>query len=446
MPTTVHGTPLVLEAGRPTTFILEDLFASPSVVTYQPDGDSRLNWRIVNTADDDLYNIQVEVTNGTLSISADNTDNQVFKIEVWYFQDAEGTVLADDIYAFNISSVIPARRRIDEVILKVNDEGGVPLWGIDDSYELPRIAYFSPPESAPEATLSVSAGDVIVSTLTDNLGGTRSFITAKSDNANARVTYGPYTFPLSVRPPVAGFSDTAAFPNILYLAPGGNIIIQPRSVLNAIPEKYKENLSLGNITYDIRQGSEIIRAVTGAGNDFPQLYIGRAGGRTAMATGNYTAVIYVQDSATNTTRYAMRFYVKVMGLTGRDPKNPFPRFIDVPIADPTATRTVEAPFNPAPPQNQLYQNTPFPPPVRDNQLTERFFTGTFPDRPSGAVITALVGKIDQEGTATTIGLADPRRQEKVRPQLLEGSIYEVARELPDDFYVNWPHPVIREEG
>ena len=441
--------PQTLTVGRPLTIPLQDLFSGQNVVIYQP--GALLGYLPLA----DIYEtaINVDFDNDALTIyftpqTADLSQIPVpFNIDIYYLADPSS------IRQIPITAVYPQRRSAGPGG-GIEDSRVLPeatkLWGMGDSYELPQLSYFDDSYTdVPEATFQDNAS-LTHFRIDYTPSSKRNFLVALTDDSGAEylgVDYPPYTMSIRVAPPLLVNPDIS--PETIYLAPASNVIIQPRSVLNAIPEQYKENLSLGNFNYEIKQGSELVTIETGTGDEYPKLHIGRAGGRTAMFTGNYTAVIYLRDNATDTPRFALRFYIIVGGISGIPPQNPFPRFIDVPLGDPTGTETPEAPLNPAQRQNTMYQNLPYPPPVRDEQLTQRLFTGTFPDRPSGAVIAALVGKIDQEGTATTIGLADPRRQEKIKPQLLtgaEGAIYDVPRQLPDDFYVNWPHAVDTEEA
>lgn len=429
MPTTRHSADLTLEIATPQEFNLQDIFRG-SVVTYQTDGAERLNWRIEDASQDELYDAaNIRVDGETLSITALTQRTQAFTIEIWYFDDP------DDTYEFNVVAVNPQRREAVEQ-RKIAD---AVLWGPGDWYELPQLSYFD--GNAPIATLSDISGDLNVTAL----AGRRTQVHARAIPSSCTVTYGPYIFSISARAP--DLTDDVSFAEIIYLSASGQVAIRAPSVFNNIPAIYKDNLALGSITYDILQGSEIVSILTASGDNFPTLLIGNR--QQATPTGNYTVSIAVQDTATTTTRYILRFYVKVMGLNGEDPKNPFPLFVDIPNADPTGTDTPTAPTNPPPPQNTMYQNVPFPPPVRDSQLTERmydFSQSDRPQRPPAHLVAALIGRVDQEGTATTLGLADPRRLERVAPQILSGSIYDVPKELPEDFWVEWPHNIVIEEG
>ena len=429
MPIFPHNEDITLEAGTPTTFNLQTIFGrSGSPVRWQgADNTYKINTRVFDALDEEIYTVIVTAEGDTVSITADNTVVQAFKVQIWYFDDPT------NIYEFNVTAVHPQRHIITDRRKIVESV----LWGSGDYYVLPLTAFFE--GAAPAATVAVERGEMIVRTQ-----GNRQVVEARSDDAIGTVTYGRYVFKLSVLSPATEFSDTAAAPDQLYLAPGGLIVIQAPTILNNIPDVYKDraqsgkgSLTLSNFNYNIFQGDAVVSAVTGTGDNFPQLHIG---GNT---TGNYSVSVEMRDNATNTAQYILRFYVKIMALDGNDPKQPFQPWDDPPNNDPG---------NVAPPENALYQNVPFPPPLRDSQLeNERIFRGTFPDRPDGALVRAIVGKIDQEGTATTIGLADPRRLQKIKPEILTGedervrSIYDVPRELPDDFYVDWPHALETQE-
>ena len=292
MPTTRHSTDLTLEIATPREFNLQDLFRG-SVVTFQPDGADRINWRIEDASQTELYDaVNISVDGETLSITALTQRTQAFTIEIWYFDDP------DDTYLFNVAAVNPQRRQVVDQ-RKIAD---AILWGVDDWYELPQLSYFD--GTPPIAVLSDIEGDMVNTVISG-----RSHIQARRIPSSCTVTYGPYIFRVSARAP--DLSDDVSFAEIVYLSPSGEITIQPRSVLDAIPARYKENLALGQITYNIIQGSEVASAITGAGVGLPDLAIGMgAGGQQPIATRNHTITIEVQDTPTRTTRYVLRFYVK----------------------------------------------------------------------------------------------------------------------------------------
>ena len=428
MPIFPHNADITLEAGTPTTFNLQTIFGrSGSPVRWQgADNTYKINTRVFDALDEEIYTVIVTAEGDTVSITADNTDVQAFKVQIWYFDDPT------NIYEFNVTAVRPQRRVITDRRQIVEST----LCGTGDYYVLPITGFVE--GTAPAATVAVERGEMIVRTQ-----GDRQVVEARSDDAIGTVTYGRYVFKLAVRSPATEFADDAPAPDALYIAPGGRIVIQAQTILNNIPDVYKDRaqsgkgiLTLGNFNYNIFQGDAVVSAVTGTGDNFPQLHC------EGTHTSNNAVSVEVRDNATNTGRFNVRFNVKIMGLNGEDPKQPLQ-----PWADPETDD-----LNPPPPQTALYQNVPFPPPLRDSQLeNERIFTGTFPDRPDGALVRAIVGKIDQEGTATTIGLADPRRLQKIKPEILTGedervrSIYDVPRELPDDFYVDWPHALETQE-
>ena len=429
MPISQHRPNLTLEVATPTTFNLQTIFRGSHVRWQGADNTYKINTRVFDALDQEIYTITATAEGDTVSITALDASTDAYadalrrgpiKVHIWYFDDFE------NIYEFNVTAVNPQRREITDRRQIVEST----LWGSGDYYVLPITAFFE--GAARPATVAVEQGEMIVRTQ-----GNRQVVEARSDDAIGTVTYGRYVFKLAVRSPATEFADDAPAPDALYIAPGGRIVIQATSIFNAIPETYRDNLTLGNFNYNIFQGEAVVSAVTGTGNTFPQLHC------EGTHTSNNAVSVEVRDNATNTGRFNVRFNVKIMGLNGEDPKQPLQPWADPETED----------LNPPPPQTALYQNVPFPPPLRDGQLDdERIFTGELPPRPSGALVRAIVGKIDQEGTATTIGLADPRRLQKIKPEILTGedervrSIYDVPRELPDDFYVDWPHALDTQEG
>ena len=113
----------------------------------------------------------------------------------------------------------------------------------------------------------------------------------------------------------------------------------------------------------------------------------------------------------------------------RTVQNPFPPWHLVPNENPTAG-AIRYPAIPPPLGSTLYLNAVHPPPVRDGQIVERKFNGMLPDRLPIDKIGVVVGQIEQEGTGTTIGLADPRRQQKVKPQQLMGRYLRCSESDP----------------
>ena len=438
MPTTTYSQALTLTTGTATTLSLRRIFTG-STVTYRQGQQDNLAWTF-HTATGDIpeWEDYLTVNGDEITLTAPDQTYRQFYILLWYFTDPE------DILRINVTDVVlPVRDPLMPNQIAMAD---IRLLGVGSAYDYPTVDFFPSPHTSLTPTISGNT-----SLVTARRGGITAAQTAPAGSPPAIVTVGSYSFNVTVTAPLLA-DDQVAVPGdeqirapsaeTVYLSPSGQITIPPGVIFAAIPDQYKEGILESNVITRVLQGREICDIVTAG------IIIGRAG--TATDARNYSVSIRFHDSSQtqstslNNLFYTWRFYVSVTNMEGRPAQNPFPPFLLVPNENPT-TGGNTIPGNPPPLGSTLYRAAVHPPPVRDDQLIERKFSGELPDRLSNERIGVVVGQIDQEGTATTIGLADPRRQQKVPPQHLTGGIYDVPRVIPDDFWVEWPHNV-REEN
>ena len=439
MPTTTYSQSLTLTTGTATVLNLRRIFTGSTVVYKQGQQDN-LAWTF-HTADGDIpeWEDYLSVDGDEIRITAPDQTYRQFYILLWYFTDPE------DILRINVADVVLPTR--DPLMPNQYAMADIRLWGIGSVYKYPTVDFFTEPHTLVTPTLSGNTGLVSA-----QRGGVTSIATAAGGAPPAIVTVGSYSFNVSVSNPL--LSDTqVAVPGDeqrrapvaarFIISPSAEMVIPPSVIFAAMPGKYKENVLESNVIVRMLQGQEICDSLAAG------ITIGRAG--IATESRNYSVSVQFYNEHTPGVElgqedifYTWRFYVSVTNMEGRVPQNPFPPFLLVPNENPTSGGNT-IPGNPPPLGSTLYRSAVHPPPVRDGQLSERKFSGELPDRLSNERIGVVVGQIDQEGTATTIGLADPRRQQKVAPQQLRGGIYDVPKVIPDDFWVEWPHHV-REEN
>ena len=440
MPVTTHNPDLTLIIGEPKTFDLQTLLPAAGL-TYQQ-GDLLLYSVVRAATDETLYNaVDVSFLGDQLVLTALDWAEvqrtaivghlQDIHIDLWY------TSAPTDIYRFRVVRVLPERRQQEEEKRLVS----MRLWGVGDTYDMPFLGYFDAGTPHPTPTLQTGGDAVLSVTHTDKTKP--AILTAKAEGT-AFVDYGEkpvtgdtlYSFQVNVKAP--NLADDTTHAETLYIHPAGRITLRPSTLLDAIPDAYKDALALGGLSFEVTQGSSICSVETGADNTYPRLQIGVY--NTATESRNYTCSVAIKDTATSTTRYTLRFYVSVAKLNGRFPQNTFPVFAGVPQSNPILPEDDTMAGNPAPPESGLHQNPLYPPPVRDSLLEEeKKYRGTLPDRPPANEIGVIIGQIEQQGTGTQIGLVDPRRLETVTPEILEGGIWDATKDLPEDFYIEWPH-------
>ena len=433
MATTTLSQTITLTTGEATTFNLRSIFTGSTIV-YQQGRQDFLAWT-VHTADNDIpeWHDVVQVDGDTLSLTAPDQTYRQFYILLYYFDDP------DEILRINVTDVVLPTR--DPLMPDDRAMADIVMWGIGSRYNYPTVDFFTDPHTPITPTISGNTQLVVAAP-----GRITSVLPAPGGAEPATVTVGRYSFRATVVLPALSDTQVAVPGEEMLRAPSATrFIISPSAelaipagvIFSAIPAAYKEGIVQSNVLLNVLQGQEICRIVNN------ELRIGQAG--VAHDARNYTVSVQLQDSAnSNAVFYTLRCWASVTNMEGRTVQNPFPPWHLVPNENPTAGGNT-IPGNPPPLGSTLYLNAVHPPPVRDGQIVERKFNGMLPDRLPIDKIGVVVGQIEQEGTGTTIGLADPRRQQKVTPQQLMGGIYDVPRVIPDDFWVEWPHHV-REEN
>ena len=89
---------------------------------------------------------------------------------------------------------------------------------------------------------------------------------------------------------------------------------------------------------------------------------------------------------------------------------------------------------------QAFGSIPFnePPPADVARLVGRPYTRSMPRRGDRKVMKFILGEVRQEGPTAFVSLQDLRRIERANVERLSGGIYEVAKFIPEDFYIAWP--------
>ena len=445
---------LTLEVGKPVRVNLLSIarasIQAGAPFVYQRGIEDRLVFEVHDAVtEEELWDsVHVDVEGRDLVLTARNTTHVLVRVRFWDFDTPNNVVILT-------CAIIPGRRGTMPV--PVNEETGEPpedatpplpggdslriadmrAWGVGDLIALPTAVspFFdsAPPTPVVDANDLDPAVEVVV--------GQNTLRVLKHVAAGSRGTavgYGNYTFRIiPVAPILPAFSadaPTNLSADIVHCAPGAQITILPSSILAAIPAEWKANLALGNMTFEIRQGiGAPCAVVTGTGNTYPRLVLGTTAAN--MPARNNSITVAIKNTSTDTVHYALRFYFKVLRPDGTDPQNIPPAFVSVAGAE-----------NAPPAQTPLYRNTVYPPPLREGVLVLRRYEGALPDRLPQENIAIIAGKIEQEGTETTLGMGDARRVESIVPEILTGGIYDVPKSLSDDFWVEWPHPLPQEEG
>ena len=340
------GIPLRLDLGA----LARASVAAGNPFLYGGLGDN-INWQVLDAVTEiELWeNLNVEVDNDDLVLTARNTDVENITLTFWDFTAPE------NIIQLNIA-VVMARRRAAGGIAPVppSPELGEPLevdpppavgvlrmadmnvWGVGDRIALPTAVspFFEDDPPAPVVDEHDLSPAVRVVTGQNTLEAIR--LVARGSTGTA-VSFAPYAFRVTPVPPllpeydpaVAGANLTA---DNMYCAPGAQITILPASILDAIPAQYKEDLALGAMTFEVLQGGGApCVVVTGAGNTYPRLVLGTT--TADMPSRNTTITVAIKDTATLTTRYGLRFYFKVLRTDGTDPQNIPEPFVGVPRSD-----------------------------------------------------------------------------------------------------------------